>query len=163
MKVAGIFVCGTKGDPMISIQEVEAFAGRGLEQDRYGNNLGRYSGKPNQSDENKSVRQVTFITEDGIKRANESLGITNQYDPRDTRRNILLDGISSEQLNALLGKIFAIGPTQFRGFELCTPCGLPDSLTGKKGFQRAFKGHGGIRAEILKGGIIRWGAPVVLL
>jgi MOSC domain-containing protein YiiM len=69
-----------------------------------------------------------------------------------TRRNVLLRGISAQALNDLVGQHFWVGSIQCRGVELCTPCPRPSQLSQQDGFQEAFEGRGGLRAEVLLGG-----------
>ena len=74
-----------------------------------------------------------------------------------TRRNILLNGIGAQALNSLVGQIFWVGHIQCRGTELCTPCPRPSQLSLQSGFQEAFDGRGGLRAEVLRGGEVAIG------
>jgi len=44
--------------------------------------------------------------------------------------------------------------------KLCEPCGYLDRLTGKK-MVEAFRHRGGLRAEVISGGMLRVGDPIV--
>jgi MOSC domain-containing protein YiiM len=152
-KVVAIFICPEKGKPMQAVQEVRAIAGVGLEGDRYATGKGTYSGLPNRSDKSKSNRQVTLISESLFDEANMLLDVP--YTLIETRRNIVING--DIDVVSLVGKEFSVGPVRIRGFEDCTPCKIPEKMSGKPGFERAFKNAGGLRAEILTDGLIRIG------
>ena len=66
----------------------------------------------------------------------------------------MVDGISVEDLNALVNQIFTVGGISMQGIELCDPCDRPSSLSGKKGFKEVFVNRGGLRAKILSEGTI---------
>ncbi len=121
----------------------------------------RYFGGPeeilNGAYPNNKIRQLTIITQDAISRANENQ--ETEFLAEETRRNIVVDGITAEELNDQVGKIFTINGIKLRGVELCTPCDRPDKLSGKKGFKSRFTNVegisiGGIRVEILEDGFV---------
>ena len=76
--------------------------------------------------------------------------------PGDARRNIVTTGVD---LNALIGREFRIGEVRLRGVRPCEPCSHLEKLT-KRGIKKALAGRGGLRAEILFPGKIRFGDPV---
>ena len=80
-----------------------------------------------------------------------------EFDPSETRRNVVIDQILPSELNALVGKIFYIGKLKLKGEELCEPCERPAKLVNKKGFKKAFDNNGGIRAQVLDTGEIKIG------
>ena len=144
-RVLKIFICPEKGMPMQSVSQVHAIAGVGLEGDRYALGTGAYSkSKP------PKIRHATLISLEEIYNAN--LELTMLYTPEETRRNIVVFGVS---LNSLVGQEFLVDEVRVRGVELCEPCDRPDILSGKKGFKKAFTNRGGLRIEILSSGIIR--------
>ena len=145
-KILFIFVCPDKGQSMVSLDYIEALTGKGLYEDRYALEKGSWS-------KNEPFkRQFTFISIEGITEANKEL--ENPFLPEDTRRNIVTKGID---LNSLVGKKFKIGSVIFKGTELCDPCDRPSRLADKQGFRKAFNNRGGIRAEIISGGMITIG------
>ncbi|MCH7641592.1 sulfurase [Patescibacteria group bacterium] len=143
-RVTLIFVSPDKGFPMQSVDEVEAIAGIGLAEDRYAEGKGAYS-----NSKRKTIRQVSLIELEAIGKANAEYWTA--FSPQDTRRNILTSGID---LNSLVGKDFRVGEVKMRGVELCEPCDRPSKLSKKKGFNEAFQGRGGLRAEVLSSGTI---------
>ena len=73
---------------MESLQEVLAVEGRGLEGDRYCNEVGSYSHNPGPD------REVTLIEAEALEAMERDYGTT--LDPKDSRRNITTRGGSAE-------------------------------------------------------------------
>jgi MOSC domain-containing protein YiiM len=67
------------------------------------------------------------------------------------RRNLVTRGV---YLNHLVDQDFSIGSVVLRGTRLCEPCAHMEKLT-VKGALRGLIHRGGLRAEIIKGGMIR--------
>ncbi len=143
-EVAKIYITEDKGLPMVSLDQVMAIAGKGLEGDRYAEGRGAYS-----ISRVPKIRHVSLISEEAIAEANANL--PDPFTDAETRRNIVTAGI---ELNELVGKEFLIGGIALRGVELCDPCHRPDKLAKKEGFSQAFQNLGGLRAEILTSGLI---------
>ena len=87
-------------------------------------------------------------------------GVLNEYqieiEPGTHRRNITTRGVS---LNDLVGKKFRIGEVVCKGICLCTPCRHMEALT-TKGVMEALENRGGLRADILGGGVIKVGTMI---
>jgi MOSC domain-containing protein YiiM len=137
------------GAPMNSVINVLAVVGKGLEGDRYASKLGTYSNQPG------SGRDVTLIEVEAIEALKRDYGI--ELDPGLARRNIVTRGVP---LNHFVEKEFKIGEVILRGTRLCDPCAHMEKLT-VKGAMRGLIHRGGLRAEILKGGMIRVGDKLV--
>ncbi len=73
------------------------------------------------------------------------------------RRNIVVSGIN---LLALNGAQFSIGGALMEGTGHCHPCSRMEETFGPGGYN-AVRGHGGITARVLSGGVVRVGDPVV--
>ena len=73
------------------------------------------------------------------------------------RRNIVTENVA---LNHLVDREFKIGDVVLRGSRLCDPCAHLEKLTCK-GVMRGLVHRGGLRAEIISGGTIRAGDPLV--
>jgi len=130
------------------VEEVRAVAGKGLEGDRYHRKTGTYSAKDGPD------RQVTLIEWEAVEALEREYGIG--MDPGETRRNIVTKDVS---LNHLVGLEFMVGVARMRGIRLAEPCGHMEEVSGKKA--RAGLVHrGGLRAEILVGGVIRVGDEI---
>ncbi len=77
-------------------------------------------------------------------------------DAGDSRRNIATRGVP---LNQLVGREFTVGAISLKGIRLCEPCGHLEGLT-REGVRAGLVHRGGLRAQILTGGVIRPGDPV---
>ena len=104
-------------------------------------------------------KSARLIVGTGIEDANQELEASGlkPYLPSEVRRNIVIEGMSSDDLNQLVGKEFSLGPLRLRATELCVPCERPAKLSEKSNFLAAFKNRGGIRAQILDSGEVRVG------
>ena len=134
-RVQTIYVSPEAGSKMNSASKVKILPQKGIEGDRYTLNKGAYSlAKP------IKIRDITFISRVGIDDANHYLKSIGQegFTDSETRRNIVLNEITSNELNNLIGKVFSVGDVSFRGTELCTPCERPSKLANKKCFLKAF-------------------------
>jgi MOSC domain-containing protein YiiM len=147
-KVVSIHVAQTAAAPMQSIEAAQAIAGKGLEGDRYFNKLGTYSNEPG------SGRDVTLIEIEAVEALKRDYQI--ELEPRQTRRNIITRGVA---LNHLVNREFKIGDVTLRGTRLCDPCSHLEKLT-RNGVLRGLIHRGGLRAEVVTGGIIRAGDPI---
>lgn len=144
-KVVAIYITPRGGAPMVEVSTVRAVTGKGLEGDRYADGLGTYSAQPG------TGREVTLIEVETIE------SLAREYDvemgPAETRRNLVTLGLP---LNHLVGREFRVGDVTLRGTRLCEPCNHLETLT-LPGVRRGLIHRGGLRAEIINGGIIRAG------
>jgi MOSC domain-containing protein YiiM len=144
--LVGIYVARRKGEDLHGIDCVEAVPGRGLSGDRYFLKEGTYSGKDGPD------REVTLIEVEALEGLAREYEITLQ--PCQARRNLLTRGVP---LNHLVGCTFTIGPVVLRGVRLCEPCGHLEKLTCK-GVQTGLIHRGGLRAQVIAGGVLEIGA-----
>ncbi|MBU3620016.1 MOSC domain-containing protein [Polynucleobacter sp. CS-Odin-A6] len=148
--IHSLYIASLAGQPMMKIERADIVTGQGIVGDRYAAGIGAFSiSKP-------KIRHVSLIALSGIADANLQL-LANQhtlFSVGDTRRNIVIDHLSSDELNSLVGKIFYLGGLAFKGTELCEPCQRPAKLLARPDFINAFKARGGIRAEALESGSI---------
>jgi MOSC domain-containing protein YiiM len=129
----------------IVVGTVEARVGEGLTGDRF-------SGRP------ESKRQVTLIQSEHLDVIGRLLH-RDAIDPALLRRNIVVGGIN---LLALNGAAFRIGNAVFEGTGGCHPCSRMEEALGAGGYN-AMRGHGGITARVIEGGVIRVGDEVRLM
>lgn len=144
-EVVSIHICKTAGAPMVSVQEVKAVPGRGLEGDRYFSEKGFYSDNPGPD------RELTLIEIEAIEALERDYGTRIQ--PGDARRNVVTRGVP---LNHLVGREFKVGDVRLRGIRLCEPCAHMANLAHEKALPGLVH-RGGLRAQILEGGILRKG------
>ncbi len=141
--VAGVCLSATEGGTIREVCEAVATAGAGLEGDRYCT-FGA-----------AAETQLTLIQIEAIEEFNEVFG--TDLPVTAFRRNVITRGVD---LNALEGRIFTVGEVQLRGVELCEPCAYLQNLLEIPGLVKQLTHKGGLRCEILGGGVIRPGEPV---
>jgi MOSC domain-containing protein YiiM len=132
-----------RGEPMISVSEVMIDQRSGLIGDRY--NVA--SGK----------RQVTLIQWEHLSVLGSIMGKT--IAPELLRRNLVIKGIN---LLALKNQEFRIGEAVFQTTGFCHPCSRMEKALGAGGYN-AMRGHGGLTAQVLKGGLINVGDNLTAL
>jgi MOSC domain-containing protein YiiM len=140
--VRWIGVCPDRRKPLLALSEVLAVETRGLKGDRYAKVNG--------------VRQVTLIQAEHLRAVSLILG-REEIHPGLLRRNIVVSGIN---LISLKGRSFRIGEAIFEYSGECHPCSRMEENLGTGGYN-AMRGHGGITAKIIEGGLIRIGDPVI--
>ena len=146
--VLSIHLATGAGEDLGETTRVKAVAGKGLEGDRYFDGTGSFSKKPG------SGRQVTLIEMEAIEALESESGV--KIAPAEARRNIVTRGVA---LNHLVGRDFKIGECRMRGIRLCEPCSYLAGLTSEK-VRVGLIHRGGLRADIVEGGIIRAGDAV---
>jgi MOSC domain-containing protein YiiM len=129
--------------PMQTVERAEAVPGRGLRGDRYFDRAGTFSTRGGNG------RELTLVEAEQL----DALGLIAYSD---ARRNVVTRGID---LNALVGKRFAIGEVECVGRRLCEPCAHLERLT-VPGVLRGLVHRGGLRADLIGAGAIEVGAPV---
>ena len=141
--VEAICVAGSAGDGVHTLPAVTAIAGRGLEGDRYLVGDGTFpSGPPGSA--------LTMIGAEVCESFRPPLS------PDEHRRNLVTRGID---LNALVGHEFMVGGVRCRGMRLCEPCTVVERYAARP-VLRALVHRGGLRADILAGGVITLGDEV---
>lgn len=142
--VAFIGVRPKRLESVLALACVEATPYSGLEGDRYKKAGGS--------------RQVTLIQAEHLQAIGSYLG-REPIDPKLTRRNIVVQGIN---LLALKGQQFQVGQAMFEYSGDCHPCSRMEENLGPGGYN-AMRGHGGITAKIIRGGLICVGDAVSVL
>ncbi len=139
--VVAIHITATAGAPLQPVETARAVPGQGLEGDRHFGASGR-------------GHNVTLIEAEAIEAAARDYHV--ELKPADTRRNIVTRGVP---LNHLVGCEFNVGPVRLRGVMLCEPCGHLAKLTNDT-VRKALVHRGGLRCDVLTGGVIRVGDPL---
>lgn len=141
-RVEWIGVRPARDVPMHEADAVQATTGKGLTGDRYNGGNGK--------------RGVTLIQAEHLP-AIAALAGHASVAPALLRRNLVVSGIP---LIALKGRVFRIGAVLLEGTGPCDPCSRMEQALGEGGYN-AMRGHGGLTARIVEGGIIRVGDAVV--
>jgi len=136
------------GGVIVSVDEIRAVPGSGLEGDRY------YTQPSHNSHNPKPGREVTLIENEAIDALQHEVGISLSLG--NARRNLVTRGVP---LNHLVDKQFKVGEVILKGVQLCEPCKHLEELT-QPGVLAGLIHRGGLRAEILNEGIIRVGDSV---
>lgn len=139
-QVEWIGLCTERRGAVEDAAEVTAEQGRGLVGDHHGKRR-------------KSKRQVTLIQAEHLPVVASLLGLEESIDPGLLRRNIVVSGVS---LIALKDQRFRIGEVLLEGSGPCAPCSRMEENLGEGGYN-AMRGHGGITARVIEGGMIRVG------
>jgi hypothetical protein len=135
--VKALLVAPTAEAPVVHVDEAVAVPGRGLKGDRYAAGAGTFaSGRPGSA--------LTLVDAAVLETFDRDV---------DHRRNVVVRGTD---LNALVGRDFALGEVRCRGRRLCEPCAHLDRLNGG-GVLRPLVHRGGLRADIVSDGTIRPG------
>jgi len=104
----------------------------------------------------ESKRQVTLIQLEHL--AVIAALAHGQATPEQLRRNLVVRGIN---LLALKEAQFYVGEVLLEGTGLCHPCSRMEEALGVGGYN-AVRGHGGLTARVLSGGVLKLGDPVYL-
>jgi uncharacterized protein YcbX len=147
-QIYSIYIASLAGVPMVQLTQAEIIAGQGIAGDRYALGLGAFSKIA------PKIRHVSLIALSGIEHANHRLVAKQEavFGHSDTRRNLVISGISEDELNDLVGKKFYLGGLAFKGTELCEPCQRPAKLLKRPDFMDVFEARSGLRAEALESG-----------
>jgi MOSC domain-containing protein YiiM len=145
--VEHIHIATIAGATVRAVATARAVAGVGLEGDRYAYGKGHYQ-------DARVSRDLTLIEAEALDALAQEHGI--ELALGETRRNLTTRGID---LNALVGRRFWIGEVLCEGTRLCEPCQYLADLTSKP-LLRSLVHRGGLRADIVRGGVIRRGDSI---
>ena len=127
--------------PMAAVDGAEARTGEGLVGDRYSGGSGK--------------RGVTLIQAEHLPVIAALAGL-DTVAPDILRRNLVVSGIP---LIALKQRRFRVGGLLLEGTDPCDPCSRMEAALGPGGYN-AMRGHGGLCARIVEGGVLRIGDAV---
>ena len=142
--VENIHITARKAEPVAPVERVSVVAGRGIEGDR---KFGEH--------EPGSGKDLTLVPAESLEALAEEAGIVLQ--PGETRRQVTTRGVD---VHALVGRRFTVGSVEAVGIELCEPCNHLESLT-QPGVMRGLVHRAGINCDVIRGGEIAVGDPVV--
>lgn len=145
--VLSIFISDTHKVLPKAVEQVKAVEGCGLEGDRFFRDVACGAKEVPKS-------QITLIESEALA------ALKREYDvellPEESRRNVLTKDVP---LNHLVGREFTIGESTVKGIELCEPCSHLEALT-RPGVLKGMIHRGGLRCQIVKGGMIKPGDVV---
>ncbi len=136
-----------------SVQNVLAIAKVGLEGDRTSLTSSIHA--------NGSSRQVTLIQAEHLPVIAALTGL-GEIDPAILRRNLVVSGINLIATKSLFKDqilLIKIGCVLLEVTGPCEPCSRMEELLGEGGYN-AMRGHGGVNARIIQGGILNIGDTV---
>jgi MOSC domain-containing protein YiiM len=142
--VAAVLIAPEAEAPLVSVDDVAAGAGRGLEGDRYASGQGTFSG-PGRG------YQLTLVEAEVLDEIDLPWA--------EARRNVVTRDVA---LNGLVGRRFRVGSAECIGRRLCEPCAHLERLA-RPGLLRPLVHRGGLRADIVADGRIRVGDRLVPL
>ncbi len=153
-RLDAVWLRPARGEPARSVDQAEALAGWGLVGDR--------SARPAAGRPGGGKRQVTLLQAEHLPLIQAWSGHALP-DAGALRRNLVVSGLN------LLGlrSPFADRPVQVRiGMQVvieitgpCDPCSKMEACLGPGGYN-AMRGHGGVTARVLQGGLLKVGDAV---
>ena len=149
-RIEQIVVAPASTAPMRSLECAQLQAGVGIVSDRYAKRVGTYSVK------REPGRQLTLISADGAEAALAAAGRPDVA-VADLRRNIVLRGITAEELNAAVGRTSYLGDCELFVHRLCVPCMYNERINNADGLMCGVWDAAGVNAEVVRGGVVRLG------
>ncbi|MFJ4917884.1 MOSC domain-containing protein [Streptomyces sp. NPDC088726] len=156
-RITSLYLASRAGDPTFPVAWARAVTGRGLAGDH--NYWAGEGPRPRRRGAGRAsgVCDVTLIEAEALDALGREHGIT--LTPAECRRNLISRGI---RLNPLVDQEFQIGTAVLRGLRLSEPCARLEQLV-RPGLVRGLLHRGGLRAEVIRGGIIQRGDQILPL
>lgn len=136
-KIKAINITNLSGESTIYVNQAILKRNKGIINDRYYENF------------KKKYEQVTLIESEKIIYFNNC--IKSKFNYKDFRRNIITTGID---LNKMINKKIQINNVVLKIHQLCQPCRYLQNKLNVYNLVKLLKNKGGVRAEIVKSGII---------
>ncbi len=142
-RVEQVLIFAQPAGPVTVVDAVRAIPGRGLEGDRYWAGTGSMGGTE------RPGMQATLVAAEDL----EDLNIP----PEVARRNVVTRGVD---LEALIGREFRVGDAVLIGRRRCEPCAHLQRLSADLPVLRPLVHRGGLRADVLSGGVLGRGDAI---
>lgn len=152
-KLEAIFVRPARGASCHALSSVEALTGKGLQGDRSCTTTSR--------NPLGSSRQVTLIQAEHLHVICALM--RKNIEPALLRRNLVVSGLNLLATKPLFKNqpmFLTIGEVVLEITGPCDPCSKMEHTLGTGGYN-AMRGHGGIIARIVKGGLLHCGDKVI--
>ena len=145
-----LFLCPERGAPQQACVQLDLLAGQGVQGDRHAGR-GDWPGQ-----------NLTLVEAEEIEAFCAASGRATDWSL--TRRNLVTRGV---RLNALVGQRFRIGDCELLGVALCEPCRslgkrLENARLSGPEVVKYWLGRGGLRVDVLRGGRIAVGDPLIV-
>ncbi|TDX99535.1 MOSC domain-containing protein [Thiohalophilus thiocyanatoxydans] len=152
-QLKAIYIAGSAGAEMQSVDRIQALEQTGLGGDRYSVARGYW--------QVTEACQVTLISEDDLDKAKKKLSepLCARLDTGHHRRNLVISHLKTRDLH---DKTFRIGGAIFRYHKPRPPCGYLDKIEGK-GLGGALGKNSGICVTVISGGVIAVGDRVEIV
>jgi len=166
MSLNGIFISSLASEPMTALESANLIENQGIEGDRYCNNQGTYSclrASKKKPGEREPGRQLTILSKESILKAFQRNNLVAPQSLGDLRRNLVVDGISAQELLDAIGRIIEIGSDGVKVFvqRHCVPCMYNERKNKIPGMMNAIWEEAGVSCQIVQGGKISTGDKVV--
>lgn len=147
-KIEGIYISRRSTEPIASKQTARLLPGKGIDGDRYALGTGTYSA----DFMSEPGKNLTMVSLEGIIEATERTGMKSFHKGNmgELRRNIVLNGITAEALNDMIGHEVKIGNNS-RVFvhRRCVPCKYREAACKRPGLMNNLWGVSGVNCEVL--------------
>ena len=166
MSIENIFLSPAASEPMRSVHKGTLIAGRGLEGDRYCDLRGTYSvfriSRRNPG-HREPGRQLTILSADSVEDALRERDLPAPESLGDLRRNVVVRGLSHEELIGAAGRVVRMGSEcRVLVHRHTVPCVYNERKNGIPGLMNAIWDASGVSCEVLAGGTVCPGDPVVI-
>jgi MOSC domain-containing protein YiiM len=158
-KLEQILVRPGRRAPTVSVSDVLAVEGRGLQGDHTGDR------KRTAAVSGGSRRQVTLLQAEHLPVIAALVGRGQPIDAGLLRRNLVVSGLNLlAARNLFQGRrlLLAIGAARLEVTGPCEPCSFMEQVLGTGGYN-AMRGHGGVTARVVQGGTLSVGDAVTIV
>ena len=143
----------------IAVDRVLAIEGQGLQGDHTGDRPRRAGAASSHR------RQVTLIQPEHLAVIGALLASGRQPDASLLRRNLVVSGLNLLAARNLFPErrlVLCIGTAELELTGPCDPCSMMEEALGAGGYN-AMRGHGGVTARVVKGGVLTLGDAVAVI